>query len=178
MAPIAIHPVAPEARPIYNKNDFVSDQEVRWCPGCGDYSILGAVQQTIAVAVLQIRRGAVDIQLVVVGHGVVVGVLLLQHGHARRLRFILALEREVACGPQWVKNALVYQYATKNDRYQSNGNEQYRGKFSMELIRAIERHARRCYFALKVYRMSPPHGSELSPVFPQSSGKVCPVLWA
>jgi 2-oxoglutarate ferredoxin oxidoreductase subunit beta len=22
------------------KADFVSDQEVRWCPGCGDYAIL------------------------------------------------------------------------------------------------------------------------------------------
>jgi 2-oxoglutarate/2-oxoacid ferredoxin oxidoreductase subunit beta len=28
--------------------DFVSDQEVRWCPGCGDYSILKAVQKTLA----------------------------------------------------------------------------------------------------------------------------------
>ena len=27
------------------KKDFVSDQEVRWCPGCGDYGILLAVQQ-------------------------------------------------------------------------------------------------------------------------------------
>ena len=26
------------------KKDFVSDQEVRWCPGCGDYSILANVQ--------------------------------------------------------------------------------------------------------------------------------------
>jgi 2-oxoglutarate ferredoxin oxidoreductase subunit beta len=26
------------------KKDFVSDQEVRWCPGCGDYAILAAVQ--------------------------------------------------------------------------------------------------------------------------------------
>ena len=25
--------------------DFKSDQEVRWCPGCGDYAILSAVQQ-------------------------------------------------------------------------------------------------------------------------------------
>ena len=28
----------------YTKKDFISDQEVRWCPGCGDYSILAAVQ--------------------------------------------------------------------------------------------------------------------------------------
>jgi 2-oxoglutarate ferredoxin oxidoreductase subunit beta len=26
------------------KKDFQSDQEVRWCPGCGDYAILSAVQ--------------------------------------------------------------------------------------------------------------------------------------
>ena len=24
--------------------DFKSDQEVRWCPGCGDYAILAALQ--------------------------------------------------------------------------------------------------------------------------------------
>ncbi|HEU5354207.1 MAG TPA: hypothetical protein VFU65_07080, partial [Actinocrinis sp.] len=24
--------------------DFKTDQEVRWCPGCGDYAILAAVQ--------------------------------------------------------------------------------------------------------------------------------------
>jgi 2-oxoglutarate ferredoxin oxidoreductase subunit beta len=27
------------------KNDFQSDQETRWCPGCGDYAVLSAVQQ-------------------------------------------------------------------------------------------------------------------------------------
>ncbi len=27
--------------------DFASDQEVRWCPGCGDYAILKAVQRTM-----------------------------------------------------------------------------------------------------------------------------------
>jgi len=26
------------------KKDFATDQEVRWCPGCGDYAILSAVQ--------------------------------------------------------------------------------------------------------------------------------------
>jgi 2-oxoglutarate ferredoxin oxidoreductase subunit beta len=29
------------------KKDFVSDQEVRWCPGCGDYSILAAVRSVL-----------------------------------------------------------------------------------------------------------------------------------
>ena len=28
--------------------DFASDQEVRWCPGCGDYAIIKAVQKTLA----------------------------------------------------------------------------------------------------------------------------------
>ncbi len=28
----------------YSKADFQSDQETRWCPGCGDYAILSAVQ--------------------------------------------------------------------------------------------------------------------------------------
>ena len=31
--------------PVLTKKDFVTDQEVRWCPGCGDYGILSAVQQ-------------------------------------------------------------------------------------------------------------------------------------
>ncbi|CAB9495194.1 2-oxoacid:ferredoxin oxidoreductase subunit beta [Alteromonas macleodii] len=29
------------------KSDFVSDQDVRWCPGCGDYSILSSVQKVL-----------------------------------------------------------------------------------------------------------------------------------
>ncbi|MSO54910.1 MAG: 2-oxoacid:ferredoxin oxidoreductase subunit beta [Rhodospirillales bacterium] len=28
--------------------DFASDQEVRWCPGCGDYAIVSSVQRTLA----------------------------------------------------------------------------------------------------------------------------------
>ena len=29
------------------RKDFVSDQEVRWCPGCGDYAILAAIQSVM-----------------------------------------------------------------------------------------------------------------------------------
>jgi 2-oxoglutarate ferredoxin oxidoreductase subunit beta len=29
------------------RKDFVSDQNVRWCPGCGDYAILASVQKTL-----------------------------------------------------------------------------------------------------------------------------------
>jgi 2-oxoglutarate/2-oxoacid ferredoxin oxidoreductase subunit beta len=34
----------PEEAVKLGRKDFQSDQEVRWCPGCGDYSILAAVQ--------------------------------------------------------------------------------------------------------------------------------------
>ncbi|MCB0308175.1 MAG: 2-oxoacid:ferredoxin oxidoreductase subunit beta [Bdellovibrionales bacterium] len=30
-----------------SREDFVSDQEVRWCPGCGDYAILATVQRVV-----------------------------------------------------------------------------------------------------------------------------------
>ncbi len=30
-----------------NRKDFVSDQDVRWCPGCGDYAILAQVQKLL-----------------------------------------------------------------------------------------------------------------------------------
>ena len=33
-----------EEVPSYSKKDFMSDQTIRWCPGCGDYSILSQVQ--------------------------------------------------------------------------------------------------------------------------------------
>jgi 2-oxoglutarate ferredoxin oxidoreductase subunit beta len=36
------------------KKDFTSDQEVRWCPGCGDYAILAAIQSFMPT--LGIRR--------------------------------------------------------------------------------------------------------------------------
>ncbi len=38
---------APGSVPKYTKKDFESDQDVRWCPGCGDYAILSAVQKTM-----------------------------------------------------------------------------------------------------------------------------------
>ena len=36
-----------EEIPLLTRKDFVSDQEVRWCPGCGDYSILAQMQKTL-----------------------------------------------------------------------------------------------------------------------------------
>ncbi len=35
------------ALPTYTAKDFTSDQEIRWCPGCGDYAVLKAVQKTM-----------------------------------------------------------------------------------------------------------------------------------
>ncbi|MCO6004462.1 2-oxoacid:ferredoxin oxidoreductase subunit beta [Actinoallomurus purpureus] len=39
--PLALVPKDPERQ---TAKDFKTDQEVRWCPGCGDYAILAAVQ--------------------------------------------------------------------------------------------------------------------------------------
>ena len=33
--------------PTLTAKDFATDQEVRWCPGCGDYSILKQVQTVL-----------------------------------------------------------------------------------------------------------------------------------
>ena len=33
--------------PTYKPKDFTTDQDVRWCPGCGDYAILTAVRKTL-----------------------------------------------------------------------------------------------------------------------------------
>jgi 2-oxoglutarate ferredoxin oxidoreductase subunit beta len=35
----------PVEAPTLTRQDFVSDQEVRWCPGCGDYAILAQMQK-------------------------------------------------------------------------------------------------------------------------------------
>ena len=42
-------PLSPENAAVIQltRKDFVSDQEVRWCPGCGDYSILAQTQKVM-----------------------------------------------------------------------------------------------------------------------------------
>ena len=37
-----------------SKKDFETDQDVRWCPGCGDYAVLATVQRSLAQ--LGVRR--------------------------------------------------------------------------------------------------------------------------
>lgn len=39
--------IAVSSRPALTAKDFATDQEVRWCPGCGDYSILAQVQKVM-----------------------------------------------------------------------------------------------------------------------------------
>ena len=59
------------------KADFVSDQEVRWCPGCGDYAILNNVQKVMP----ELGHSAREDRFCV-GYWVLVAVSLL-HEHVR-----------------------------------------------------------------------------------------------
>ena len=34
--------------PVLTDKDFASDQDIRWCPGCGDYSILAQMKKVLA----------------------------------------------------------------------------------------------------------------------------------
>ncbi len=34
--------------PVLTAKDFASDQDIRWCPGCGDYAIITQVKKTLA----------------------------------------------------------------------------------------------------------------------------------
>lgn len=44
---------------IFKPKDYASDQEVKWCPGCGDYAILNAIQK--AFSELQLKKEEVAI---------------------------------------------------------------------------------------------------------------------
>lgn len=41
-------PSSPDCLRTLTRRDFQTAQEVRWCPGCGDYSILAVVQKVLA----------------------------------------------------------------------------------------------------------------------------------
>ncbi len=48
MTPNPLYKITPSTDPSeLNKKDFQSDQDIRWCPGCGDYSILKQVQSVL-----------------------------------------------------------------------------------------------------------------------------------
>src|SRR5918995_1414897 len=45
---LSVYPEVQHTDPSTLKlKDFQSDQDVRWCPGCGDYSILANVQRAM-----------------------------------------------------------------------------------------------------------------------------------
>jgi 2-oxoglutarate/2-oxoacid ferredoxin oxidoreductase subunit beta len=47
-AKLSIHTMSEvTTAPALTAKDFATDQEVRWCPGCGDYSILAQVQKVM-----------------------------------------------------------------------------------------------------------------------------------
>lgn len=39
--------MVPESGRAYTADDFTSDQDIRWCPGCGDYSILAQMKKVL-----------------------------------------------------------------------------------------------------------------------------------
>jgi len=39
--------MSPETKQKLTRQDFIPDQDVRWCPGCGDYSILAQTQKIL-----------------------------------------------------------------------------------------------------------------------------------
>ncbi len=48
MTPNPLYQIMPASDPSQlDKKDFQSDQDIRWCPGCGDYSILKQVQSVL-----------------------------------------------------------------------------------------------------------------------------------
>jgi len=42
--------------PVLKAADFASDQDIRWCPGCGDYSILAQVKKVLPETGLQLEN--------------------------------------------------------------------------------------------------------------------------
>src|SRR6187401_2162768 len=43
--PMSVAPISPLN--VLKPADFASDQDVRWCPGCGDYSILAQMKKVM-----------------------------------------------------------------------------------------------------------------------------------
>jgi len=48
--------IDPAATERLSANDYASGQEVRWCPGCGDYAILAAMKKTLATLAIPRER--------------------------------------------------------------------------------------------------------------------------
>ena len=59
--------------------DFTSNQEVRWCPGCGDYAVLKAVQSFLPDLGLLRDRYLVDVRKLTTVRGMPFGAEQLEH---------------------------------------------------------------------------------------------------
>jgi 2-oxoglutarate ferredoxin oxidoreductase subunit beta len=49
-------PASPDCLRTLTRKDFQTEQEIRWCPGCGDYAILTRVQKALATLVVPRHR--------------------------------------------------------------------------------------------------------------------------
>ncbi len=49
-------PTPPGVSKPLTQKDYASDQEVRWCPGCGDYAILAQMKKTLASLQIPLER--------------------------------------------------------------------------------------------------------------------------
>ena len=53
--------LVPKADGPLSAKDFKTDQEVRWCPGCGDYAILNVIQSFMPELGIERERKYFDI---------------------------------------------------------------------------------------------------------------------
>ena len=73
---------------LQDKSDFVSDQTVRWCPGCGDFGVLNALQR--AVAELGLRPHEI-MTISGIGCSFIIGILTRRQKFRRKKPFCLRL---------------------------------------------------------------------------------------
>jgi len=52
------------ALPVLTAKDFASDQEIRWCPRCGDYSILAQMKKILPTLASRAKRSRLYRELV------------------------------------------------------------------------------------------------------------------
>src|SRR6201985_2315064 len=83
--------LVPKTAEKQSTKDFKSDQEVRWCPGCGDYAILAAFQAFLPE--LQVPR-----ENVVVVSGIGCSSRLAYYGAAPRMPSIPRRAPAIATG--------------------------------------------------------------------------------
>ena len=51
-----VESIIPLADDDLTRKDYASDVDTRWCPGCGDYSILAQMQRVSPTSMSRLRR--------------------------------------------------------------------------------------------------------------------------